>query len=200
MLTMAAEHAHHGHAHVLTASGQAGWSPERRLLIALVLTVAFMVVEAIAGWLVHSLALLSDAGHMLADAGSLGLALTAQRVASRPRTLSRTYGYRRAETLAALANGIVLCMTALWVIAEAIARWKEPAPDRRFPDARGGDRGARVQPRGRARPVDESLAQRERAGRRSPTSFRMRSARSRPSSRPAWCSRSAGRGPMQRPA
>jgi cobalt-zinc-cadmium efflux system protein len=101
-------------------------SPERRLLIALVLTATFMVVEAVAGWLVHSLALLSDAGHMLADAGALALALTAQRVASRPRTLSRTYGYRRAETLAALANGVVLCLTALWVIAEAIARWQVP--------------------------------------------------------------------------
>ena len=81
-------------------------------LLALVLTASFMVVEAVAGWLVHSLALLSDAGHMLADAGALALALTAQRVASRPRTLSRTYGYRRAETLAALANGVVYAGTS----------------------------------------------------------------------------------------
>jgi cobalt-zinc-cadmium efflux system protein len=86
-----------------------------------------MFVEGVAGWLVHSLALLSDAGHMLADAGALGLALTAQRVAARPRSLSRTYGYRRAETLAALANGVVLGVTAVWVIAEAVARFKEPA-------------------------------------------------------------------------
>jgi cobalt-zinc-cadmium efflux system protein len=87
-----------------------------------------MVVEGVTGWLVHSLALLSDAGHMLADAGALGLALMAQRVASRPRTISRTYGYRRAETLAALANGVVLGVAAIWVIAEAIARWRTPAP------------------------------------------------------------------------
>jgi cobalt-zinc-cadmium efflux system protein len=87
-----------------------------------------MVVEAVSGWLFHSLALLSDAGHMLADAGALGLALMAQRVASRPRSLSRTYGYRRAETLAALANGVVLGIAAVWVIAEAVARWRVPAP------------------------------------------------------------------------
>jgi cobalt-zinc-cadmium efflux system protein len=63
---------------------------------------------------------------MLADAGALGLALMAQRVAARPRSLSRTYGYRRAETLAALANGVVLGVAAIWVIAEAVARFKEP--------------------------------------------------------------------------
>jgi cobalt-zinc-cadmium efflux system protein len=133
MLTMAGEHAHHGsHSHAHThdhppADGHASPSPEKRLLVALVLTAGFMVVEVVTGWLVHSLALLSDAGHMLADAGALGLALMAQRVASRPRTIARTYGYRRAETLAALANGIVLGVTALWVIAEAIARWRVPA-------------------------------------------------------------------------
>jgi cobalt-zinc-cadmium efflux system protein len=117
----------HDHAHPHVHDGHASPSPEQRLLVALVLTVAFMFVEAVAGWLVHSLALLSDAGHMLADAGALGLALTAQRVAARPRSLSRTYGYRRAETLAALANGVVLGVTAVWVIAEAIVRFKEPA-------------------------------------------------------------------------
>jgi cobalt-zinc-cadmium efflux system protein len=135
MLTMAAEHAHHegsththahDHAHhhhrrALTATA------EGRLLSALALTAGFMVVEAVTGWLVHSLALLSDAGHMLADAGALTLAVMAQRVANRPRTIVRTYGHRRAETLAALANGVALGITALWVIAEAIARWRAPA-------------------------------------------------------------------------
>jgi cobalt-zinc-cadmium efflux system protein len=95
-------------------------------LVALALTVLFMAVEAVTGWLVHSLALLSDAGHMFADAAALGLALVAQRVASRPRTTFRTYGFRRAETLAALANGIALGVTALLVVAEGIARWHEP--------------------------------------------------------------------------
>jgi len=128
---MAAEHAHHpgshAHGHHHHHGGAAGAAPEGRLLAALLLTVVFMGVEAVAGWLAHSLALVSDAGHMLADAGALALALTAQRVASRPRTLVRTYGYRRAETLAALGNGVALGITAVWVIAEAIDRWRTPA-------------------------------------------------------------------------
>src|SRR6266849_3388952 len=114
----------HAHAHHHHDAG--GMTPERRLIVALTLTVSFMVVEAVTGWLVHSLALVSDAGHMLADAGALGLAVMAQRVASRPRTLQRTYGFRRAETLAALANGVALGITALWVIVTAIGRWREP--------------------------------------------------------------------------
>ena len=129
---MAAEHAHHpgshAHGHHHHHRPAAGTAPEGRLLAALLLTVGFMAVEAVAGWLAHSLALISDAGHMLADAGALALALTAQRVASRPRTLVRTYGYRRAETLAALGNGVALGITAIWVIAEAIERWQAPSP------------------------------------------------------------------------
>jgi cobalt-zinc-cadmium efflux system protein len=134
MLTMAAEHAHHpgshaqAHGHHHHQGPATGAAAERRLLAALLLTVGFMIVEAVAGWLAHSLALVSDAGHMLADAGALALALTAQRVASRPRTLVRTYGYRRAETLAALGNGVALGLAAFWVIAEAIERWRTPAP------------------------------------------------------------------------
>lgn len=128
---MAAEHAHHpgshAHGHHHHHGRAAGAAPEGRLLAALLLTVVFMGVEAVAGWLAHSLALVSDAGHMLADAGALALALTAQRVASRPRTLVRTYGFRRAETLAALGNGVALGITAVWVIAEAIDRWRTPA-------------------------------------------------------------------------
>jgi cobalt-zinc-cadmium efflux system protein len=132
MPIMAAEHAHHpgsqahAHGHHHHHQGAAGSAPEGRLFAALLLTVAFMIVEAVAGWLAHSLALVSDAGHMLADAGALALALTAQRVASRPRTLVRTYGYRRAETLAALGNGLALALTAVWVIKEAIERWGAP--------------------------------------------------------------------------
>jgi cobalt-zinc-cadmium efflux system protein len=135
MPIMVAEHADHSssHAHGHHHHGRhhhhgpaAGTAPEGRLLAALLLTVTFMCVEAVAGWLTHSLALVSDAGHMLADAGALALALTAQRVASRPRTLVRTYGYRRAETLAALGNGVALGITAIWVISEAIERWQNP--------------------------------------------------------------------------
>ena len=85
-----------------------------------------MVASVAGGVASHSLALLSDAGHMLADAGALALALVAQRVAARPRTSHRTYGSRRAETLAAFVNAIVLCITALWVVVEAADRWRDP--------------------------------------------------------------------------
>jgi cobalt-zinc-cadmium efflux system protein len=101
-------------------------APERRILAALLLTLASMVVEVAGGILAGSLALLSDAGHMLSDAGALFLALVAQRVASRPRTASRTYGSRRAETLAAFVNGIALGVTAVWIFLEAVERWRNP--------------------------------------------------------------------------
>jgi cobalt-zinc-cadmium efflux system protein len=99
---------------------------ERRIRTALILTVVTMGVSVVGGLASHSLALLSDAGHMLADAGALALALVAQRVAARPRTSHRTYGSRRAETLAAFVNAIVLCVTAAWVIVEAADRWEDP--------------------------------------------------------------------------
>lgn len=99
---------------------------EKRIRIALLLTLVAMVGSVAGGLASHSLALLSDAGHMLADAGALALALVAQRVAARPRTSNLTYGSRRAETLAAFVNAIVLCITAIWVIVEAAERWKDP--------------------------------------------------------------------------
>jgi cobalt-zinc-cadmium efflux system protein len=107
-------------------------SPETRILAALLLTIAGMVVSVLGGILASSLALLSDAGHMLADAAALGLALVAQRVASRPRTGLRTYGWRRAETLAAFVNAILLGMASVWVVIEAVERWQDP------PDVKGG--------------------------------------------------------------
>jgi cobalt-zinc-cadmium efflux system protein len=114
-------HRGHGHSHVHAAE-----TPEGRILAALVLTVACMVIEVAGGWVTGSLALLSDAGHLLADAGALALALVAQRVASQPRTELRTYGFRRAETLAAFLNGITLGVTAVWIIVEAVERWQTP--------------------------------------------------------------------------
>jgi cobalt-zinc-cadmium efflux system protein len=115
------EHDHdHGHAADLRDVSR------RRLLIALALTASFLVVEVAAGILSGSLALLSDAGHMLTDAGALGLALWAQNLGARPRSGSKTFGYRRAEILAAAANGIVLGITALAVIVEAIRRFAAP--------------------------------------------------------------------------
>ncbi|HEV8254850.1 MAG TPA: cation diffusion facilitator family transporter [Vicinamibacteria bacterium] len=107
-------------------------TPQRRITLALVLTAATMVVSIAGGLLSHSLALLSDAGHMLADAGALVLALIAQRVAERPRTEARTYGSRRAETVAAFVNAIFLGVVSMWVIVEAVERWRRP------PDVHGG--------------------------------------------------------------
>jgi len=100
--------------------------PRKRLRIALTLTSSFLVVEVVAGLLSGSLALLSDAGHMLTDAGALVLALWAQALGSRPRSDRKTFGYRRAEILAAAANGIVLGIAAIIVIVEAIRRFSSP--------------------------------------------------------------------------
>ena len=110
----------HDHAEALRAS------PARRLVLALVLTGSFLIVEVIAGLISGSLALLSDAGHMVTDAGALGLALFAQRLAAREQTGQRTFGYRRAEILAALLNGVVLGATAIWIIVEAVRRFRDP--------------------------------------------------------------------------
>jgi len=90
------------------------------------LTATFMVVEVVSGFLTQSLALLSDAGHMLTDSGALLLALLAQRIAMKPRTRLYTFGFRRAEILAALINGVVLVVTALLIIIEAVERLEHP--------------------------------------------------------------------------
>jgi cobalt-zinc-cadmium efflux system protein len=89
-----------------------------------------MVVEAVGGWLSGSLALLADAGHMLTDAGALGLSLLSAGVALRPATDSKTYGYQRWEILAALVNGAALFGIAAWVIVEAVHRVRHPEPIR----------------------------------------------------------------------
>ncbi|WP_438016189.1 cation diffusion facilitator family transporter [Sorangium sp. So ce315] len=101
-------------------------APLRRLIAAFALTASFLLVEAAVGWWSKSLALLADAGHMLADAAALGLAIIAQRIAAQARTRARTYGFRRAEVLAAFANGIALGLAAIWIFIEAARRWREP--------------------------------------------------------------------------
>jgi cobalt-zinc-cadmium efflux system protein len=105
-------------------------TPLRRLIAAFVVTAAFMLIEAAVGWWSRSLALVADAGHMLADAAALLLAIIAQRIAAQSRTRARTYGYRRAEVLAAFANGIALGLTAIWIFIEAASRWQAPPPIR----------------------------------------------------------------------
>jgi cobalt-zinc-cadmium efflux system protein len=104
----------------------------RSLSIALGLIVAFMVVEVTAGAIASSLALLSDAAHMLTDALALALALIAARLAVRPAQGSMTYGLGRAEILSAQANGVTLLVLALVIAYEAIARLVHP------PTVKGG--------------------------------------------------------------
>lgn len=98
----------------------------RRLGIVLALVLVFMVVEAVAGWLTNSLALLADAGHMLTDAGAIALALFASWLTRRPGGPQRTYGYYRAEILAALANAVTLIVIVVFIVIEAYKRLGEP--------------------------------------------------------------------------
>jgi cobalt-zinc-cadmium efflux system protein len=98
----------------------------RALGLVLALTVAYTGVEILGGILTGSLALLADAGHMLGDSAALALALGAAWLASRPATPERSFGFRRAEILAALANGLALVLIAIWVFVEAIRRLDNP--------------------------------------------------------------------------
>ncbi len=109
-------HSHsHGHSHGRDAS-------ERRLVIALSILGIFTLVEAIGGYFAHSIALLAEAAHMLADSASLVLAIMALRIGRRPADQRRTYGHRRYQPLAAFVNGQALLLLTIWVIYEAVVR------------------------------------------------------------------------------
>ena len=97
------------------------------LALTLALTCAFLIVELIAGFWTGSLALLADAGHMLTDAAALALALFATWIAARPPTPAKTYGYYRAEILAALVNALILLIVAGAILTEAWQRWEAPS-------------------------------------------------------------------------
>jgi cobalt-zinc-cadmium efflux system protein len=118
-------HAHgpHAHAHARDALSARG---RRRLLIVLVLTAAYMLAEAAGGWWTGSLALLADAGHMLADVAGLALALIAARFGARPASPTKTYGYYRLEILAAFTNGVALAAVSLFILYDAYGRWLAP--------------------------------------------------------------------------
>lgn len=98
----------------------------RMLALALALNLGFMLVEVVVGVLAHSLALISDAGHMLTDAGAIGLALFAARLARRPSGGAMTFGYRRAEVLSAQFNGMTLVLLGAYVVIEAVMRLGDP--------------------------------------------------------------------------
>jgi cobalt-zinc-cadmium efflux system protein len=113
----------------VSGSGHQHRPPAGRALVAVLgLTVAFGIVEALAGWLAGSLALLADAGHMATDASSLGIALGALWLARRPPTPARSFGFGRAEILAALLNGLALVAVGAWIVVEAWRRLDDP-PD-----------------------------------------------------------------------
>lgn len=123
---MGHHHAHddgHGHSH---GPGAYRGTDRRALAIAAALTTGFMAAEVVGGLITGSLALLADAAHMLSDSVSLLLALAAVWLAGRPATAQRTFGYRRAEILAALFNGVTLVAIAVWIVVEAIRRFEDP--------------------------------------------------------------------------
>jgi cobalt-zinc-cadmium efflux system protein len=124
------DHSKPGHSHA--APGTTGEAvaahraaDRRRMVGALALTVGIAVVEAVGGWLTHSLALLSDAGHMLTDVSALALALLALWFAGRPADPRRTYGYVRLEILSALVNGVLLLGITLLIVVEAFSRLRD---------------------------------------------------------------------------
>jgi len=116
----AAHHHHHSHGRERRSTNQ------RRLTAILVLVLLYMAAEVIGGLLSGSLALLADAGHMLSDAGSLGLALFAMWLANRPSGSQHTYGYYRTEILAALVNGATLVAISILIFIEACQRLMNP--------------------------------------------------------------------------
>lgn len=112
-----------GHSHGVSAGADT-----RCLAIALALIIGFMAVEVVVALISGSLALLSDAGHMLTDAGALGASLWAIRLAARPAAGSWTFGWKRAEILSAAGNGITLLVVGALVAFEAIRRLIDPPP------------------------------------------------------------------------
>src|ERR671910_1011609 len=99
----------------------------RRVLgVVLALTLAFTAVEIVGGLLTGSLALLADAAHMLSDNVALAVALLAVWLAGRPTTPERSFGYQRAEILAALVNGLILVALSIWIFVEAYGRLRDP--------------------------------------------------------------------------
>ncbi|HEY8202478.1 MAG TPA: cation diffusion facilitator family transporter [Actinomycetota bacterium] len=120
-------HSHHLHPHLHPGSRDGPGAGQRRaLLVALGLTAVLCVVQTAGAILSGSLALLADSGHLLSDVASLALALVAMQMARRPPTPARTYGWHRAEVLAALANGAGLAVIAVLIFVEAARRFAHP--------------------------------------------------------------------------
>ena len=124
-----AHHVHddnHHHDHEHSHAPDVTRSNARRVLTAMLLTAGFMIAEIVGGILSGSLALIADAGHMATDAAALGLAYYAFYLSARPADPSRSYGYHRAETLAAFVNALAMIALVAWIIFEAVQRFFEP--------------------------------------------------------------------------
>lgn len=121
-------HAHSSHSHVLTPAERKARaaSDQRRLLWVMLFGLGILVMEVVAGFAANSLALLSDAAHMSTDVAALGLAYAALRIASRPRTTAKSYGYYRAETVAAFVNALALWGITAYFVFEAFQRLRDP--------------------------------------------------------------------------
>src|ERR1700733_1827310 len=123
-------HDHHSHAREHGGAHAHSHIPPnvsgRTMGAAVILTLLFVVIEALSGWLAHSLALLSDAGHNLADAAALGFSWYALSIANKPSHQGMTFGYHRVGVFAALANALSLVLIAALIGWEAIARIRQP--------------------------------------------------------------------------
>lgn len=129
------EHSHYGHDHhdhdhdehlEQTVAPRNTKGYQRTLLLSFIIITGYMFVEAIGGWLTGSLALLSDAGHMLSDAIALGATLMAFKIGEKAATHQKTYGYKRFEILVASVNGATLVIIALMIFYEAVKRFNSP--------------------------------------------------------------------------
>ncbi|MDF1846930.1 MAG: cation diffusion facilitator family transporter [Parvibaculaceae bacterium] len=116
----------HGAGHTHSHAPDVNRSNQRRVLAAMCLTAGFMVAEVIGGILSGSLALIADAGHMATDAAALFLAYIAFRLSNRPADVNQSYGYHRAETLAAFVNALTMIALVGWILFEAVQRFFEP--------------------------------------------------------------------------
>src|SRR5207342_1658458 len=113
----------HGHSHALGARRS---DSRRRMWVALGINLGMFGAEAVGGVITGSLAVLADAGHLLSDVGSIGLALFAAALAARPAGARMTFGYQRSEILAALVNGLLLVGVAVAVAIAAVGRLGDP--------------------------------------------------------------------------